>query len=114
MPLIDFDSASEWELLLFHQREVVSRRQALRFLSASAIRHRLRTARWQQPHRAVYVTTTGDLTWSQMRWAALSDGGAGAGGRSRRSSPDGPPSSRTACVGCGIGRSRSSCPMGGR
>jgi hypothetical protein len=71
MPLIDFDAASEWEMLLFHQRQVLSRQQALRFLTASAIRHRLGTSRWQQPHRAVYVTTTGELTWSQMRWVAL-------------------------------------------
>ncbi len=71
MPLIDFDNASEWDLLMFHQHHVVSRQQAMRFLSPSAIRHRLHTRRWLQIHRGVYVTTTGALTTSQLRWIAV-------------------------------------------
>src|SRR5690348_10189998 len=65
MPLTDL------EFVLFDQRNVLSRQQALRYFTPSAIRHRLSTSRWQQPHRAVYVTTTGALTWSQMCWVAL-------------------------------------------
>jgi very-short-patch-repair endonuclease len=68
---IDFSSADELTFLLFIQHDVLSRRQALRHFSAEAIRHRLRTKRWQQPHRAVYVTTTGELTREQLRWIAL-------------------------------------------
>jgi very-short-patch-repair endonuclease len=60
-----------WGLLLHEQRAVVSRRQALRYLSVAAIRHRLGTRRWRPIHRGVYVTTTGALTLSQLRWAAL-------------------------------------------
>ena len=55
----------------FDQQAVVSRQQALRSLSPAAIRHRLRTRRWRQIHRGVYATTTGALTLSQVRWAAL-------------------------------------------
>jgi hypothetical protein len=53
------------------QQAVVSRQQALRYLSPAAIRHRLRTRRWRLIHRGVYVTTTGAFTLSQVRWAAL-------------------------------------------
>jgi very-short-patch-repair endonuclease len=56
---------------LSDQQAVVSRQQALRYLSVAAVRHRLRTRRWRQIHRGVYVTTTGALTLGQVRWAAL-------------------------------------------
>jgi very-short-patch-repair endonuclease len=65
MPLIDL------ELLLFDQRDVLSRQQALRYFSPAAIRHRLNTSRWRQVHRGVYVMTTGSLTLGQARWTAL-------------------------------------------
>lgn len=43
------------QLLLFRQRQVISRRQALAYLS-EAIRHRLETGRWRVAERGIYVT----------------------------------------------------------
>lgn len=53
------------ELLLFHQHQVVSRRQALRYLGEAAIRHRLESGRWRVAERAVYVTHSGPITPEQ-------------------------------------------------
>ena len=68
---LDFDTADELTVLLYVQHDVLSWRQARRFFSAETIRHRLRSKRWQRPHRGVYVTTTGQLTRDQLRWIAL-------------------------------------------
>ena len=68
---IDFDRADELTFLLFTQHDVLSRRQALSHFTAATIRHRLNKGHWQQPHRAVYVTTTGQLSREQLRWIAL-------------------------------------------
>jgi Protein of unknown function (DUF559) len=62
--------------LLFLQEGVLSRRQALRFFSPSAIRHRLASGRWRAAHRAVYVTHTGPLTLQQRWWVAVLAAGA--------------------------------------
>jgi hypothetical protein len=53
------------ELLLFHQRQVISRRQALRYLTEAAIRHRLETGRWRVAERGVYLTHSGSVTEEQ-------------------------------------------------
>ena len=65
------------EFLLFRQAGVIARRQAVRFLSPKAIRHRLESGRWQLAHRSVYVTHTGAVTAEQRRWIALLSVGRG-------------------------------------
>jgi hypothetical protein len=57
--------------LLQHQDGVISLAQALTVMSRKAVRHRLATGRWQQVHRAVYVTHSGPITTAQHRWAAV-------------------------------------------
>jgi hypothetical protein len=51
-----FDSFSDLDLLLYQQEGVISRRQARRWLSSGAIRHRLVAGVWQQVHWGVYLT----------------------------------------------------------
>jgi hypothetical protein len=64
------------ERLLLRQSGVISRSQALRFLSQSAIRHRLESAAWRVAARAVYVTHSGPVTGEQrLVVAALACGG---------------------------------------
>lgn len=63
------DDELSW--LLFRQECVISRRQALRFLSAKAIRARLRSGRWQAVAHGVYLTHNGPATRQQRRWAAV-------------------------------------------
>jgi hypothetical protein len=65
------DALGDLEFLLFRQAGVIARRQALRFLSPKAIRHRLESGRWRLAHRSVYVTHTGPVTAEQRRWIAL-------------------------------------------
>ncbi|MGN9912514.1 DUF559 domain-containing protein [Phytohabitans sp. LJ34] len=64
------DEAGDLEFLLFRQDGVISRRQALRYLSAKAIRHRLTTGRWLAAHRGVYLARTGAVSEHQRRWIA--------------------------------------------
>jgi hypothetical protein len=64
------DTMGELEFLLFRQDGVISRRQALHFLSDKAIRHRLASGRWSLAHRAVYVTHAGPVSEHQRRWIA--------------------------------------------
>lgn len=65
------------ELLLFQQRQVISRRQALCHLSEAAIRHRLESGRWRVAERGVYATHSGPVTPEQrLVIAALAVGGA--------------------------------------
>jgi len=64
--------------LLDRQVGVISRAQALGYLSDKAIRHRAATKRWQQPHRSVFVTHNGPLGSTEWRWIALLAAGAGA------------------------------------
>ncbi len=63
--------------LLAEQCGVVSRRQALRHLSADAIKRRIAAGRWQVPHRGVYVTHTGPIGRPEQRWVAVLAAGAG-------------------------------------
>jgi very-short-patch-repair endonuclease len=64
------DDAGDLEFLLFRQDGVISRRQALRYLSDKAIRHRLAAGRWLLAHRAVYLTQAGPVSAHQRRWIA--------------------------------------------
>jgi very-short-patch-repair endonuclease len=50
-----FDSFDDLQMLLFRQYGVISRRQALRWLTTGAVRHRLATGSWQQVHWGIYV-----------------------------------------------------------
>jgi very-short-patch-repair endonuclease len=65
------------ELVLFKQSQVVSRRQALRFLSEPAVRHRLESGSWRVAERGVYVTHTGPVTHEQRLMIASLAAGAG-------------------------------------
>ncbi len=57
--------------LLFRRHHVISRRQALRFLTRSAVEHRVRSGRWQRPARSVYVAMTGPIGVPQRRWIGV-------------------------------------------
>ena len=63
--------------LLFHQENMVSRRQALRFMSATMLQGRLESKRWQAVHRGVYAAQTGPLTAGQRSWLAVLAVGSG-------------------------------------
>ncbi|MGI5147067.1 DUF559 domain-containing protein [Plantactinospora sp. CA-294935] len=69
--------ADELTYLRWLQDDVVSRRQALRHLSAKALQHRLATGRWQIMSRGVYLAHNGPVTREQRRWAAVLAAGAG-------------------------------------
>lgn len=71
------DHAAELDFLLFRQDGVLSRPQALRFLTPKAVQHRLESGRWRQCHRGVYLTHNGPLTREQQRWIAVLAVGAG-------------------------------------
>src|SRR5262245_59009527 len=66
------------EDLLRRQSGVVSRRQALRFLSEKTLSWRVSSGRWQAPHRGVYVTHNGPLSETQRLWVASLAVGTGA------------------------------------
>ncbi|MGN9910300.1 DUF559 domain-containing protein [Phytohabitans sp. LJ34] len=65
---------------------MISRRQALRHMSAKAIRHSVTSGRWQAVHRGIYLTHSGTVTVQQRRWIAALAVGDGRiamlGGRS--------------------------------
>ena len=63
--------------LVARQHGVVSRWQALRCMPANAVDRRLRSGRWQTPHRGIYVTHSGPVDHQQRRWIAALAGGAG-------------------------------------
>jgi very-short-patch-repair endonuclease len=63
--------------VLARQHGVISRRQALPYLAAGAIERRIRSGRWQVPHRGVYVTHSGPIVRQQRRWVAVLAAGAG-------------------------------------
>jgi hypothetical protein len=69
--------AGELIELLAAQDDVVSLRQASRFLSRSAIRHRLGSGRWQRVHPLVFVARAGPVTERQRWWLAVLAVGAG-------------------------------------
>lgn len=71
------DAAGDFEFLLFRQDGVVSRRQALRFLSNKAIQHRLTSGRWRLAHSGVYLTQSGPVTPHKRHWIASLAAGRG-------------------------------------
>jgi hypothetical protein len=62
---VDFDE------LLCRQDGVVARWQVLRYLTASALRHKVRSGRWRRAHSGVYLTETGAPTPKQRGWVAV-------------------------------------------
>ncbi|HYN95816.1 MAG TPA: DUF559 domain-containing protein [Pilimelia sp.] len=63
--------ADEFTYLLFRQHDVLSRQQALRFLTARVIDRRVAAGRWRQAHRGVYVTHAGPVGREERRWIAV-------------------------------------------
>jgi very-short-patch-repair endonuclease len=57
--------------LLRQQAGVITRRHALRHLSAKAIEHQLVTGRWRRLHRGVFSARTGPLSAHQRLWLAV-------------------------------------------
>ena len=53
------------------QRHLVTRRQALKYLSEKAVRHRLSFGQWLRIHPGVYLTQPGDPTPAQRQWLAV-------------------------------------------
>jgi hypothetical protein len=62
--------------LLLLQEAVITRAQALRFMTAKALYHRVESGRWRMVHRAVYVAHNGPVSRPQREWiAVLATGG---------------------------------------
>jgi hypothetical protein len=59
------------DCLLRQQSGLITRQQALKYLSAKAIEHRLATCRWQRLHRGVFGTRTEPLSAHQRLWLAV-------------------------------------------
>ena len=70
-PDLPSEDADDLTWLLFRQDSVISRRQALRHLTDSAIRHKVRSGRWLALHRGVLLAAPGPVTFPQRRWAAV-------------------------------------------
>jgi hypothetical protein len=70
--------AHELTRLLFRQDDVITWRQARRFLSEAALRHRVRSGRWRRVHGRIYVTHTGTIGHEQRLWIAALAAGRGA------------------------------------
>lgn len=64
------DSLSDLDFLLLRQEGVIAWQQARRYLTEKTILHRVRSGRWRQAHRAVYVTHTGSVADGQRLWIA--------------------------------------------
>lgn len=71
------DDAGDLDWLLFRQDNVISRRQAMWFMSESRLRHQVSSGRWSRPHRCVYVAHNGSLTGSQQTWICAFAAGNG-------------------------------------
>jgi hypothetical protein len=78
MPGIRFDEASDLDLLLFRQDGVLSLAQAKLHFSVDAVRHRIRSGRWQQLHRGIFLTHNGPPTRVHREWAAVLGVGSNA------------------------------------
>ncbi|HET9078950.1 MAG TPA: type IV toxin-antitoxin system AbiEi family antitoxin domain-containing protein [Trebonia sp.] len=65
--------------VIAEQAGVVSRQQLLRAgVSRSTIDSKVKRGRWQQVHRGVYCTFTGEVKWEARLWAAALYAGPGA------------------------------------
>jgi hypothetical protein len=62
--------------LLRHQHNVLTRRQALSFVSAKAIQRALESGRWRCAHSGIYVVGGGPLTPDQQTWLGVLAAGA--------------------------------------
>jgi hypothetical protein len=71
------DDATGLDLLLFQQDDVISRRQALRYLTPKTLEHRLTAGRWSIAHRGVYLAGPGPVRDEQRPWIAVLAAGAG-------------------------------------
>jgi very-short-patch-repair endonuclease len=54
--------------LLWRQNGVVTRRQALAYLTPKALEHKVRSGRWQRVHDGIYVAHNGPLGIGHARW----------------------------------------------
>ncbi|MFC4067843.1 hypothetical protein [Actinoplanes subglobosus] len=63
--------------LLARQAGVLSRSQALRYLTGRVVERRLGSGRWQTAHRGVYVAHSGPIDRQARRWVAALSVGAG-------------------------------------
>ena len=80
--MLPSDDAADLTWLLFRQQDVITFRQARRFFTEAAIRHRLRSGRWSEPHPRVFVAHGGaPVTDAQRLWIAVLAAGPGALGR---------------------------------
>jgi hypothetical protein len=71
------DDASDLAWLLFHQDDVISRRQALGFISEATLRHLVSSGRWTRGHVGVYVAHNGPITGRQRAWIGSLAAGSG-------------------------------------
>jgi hypothetical protein len=71
------DDADDLDWLLFRQDSVLSRRQAIRLMSVSRLRHQVASGRWSMPHRGVYVAHNAPLSAGQRTWVGVFAAGNG-------------------------------------
>ncbi|MBO0868184.1 MAG: DUF559 domain-containing protein [Micromonosporaceae bacterium] len=57
---------------------MVTRRQALRHVSAKTLEHRVHSGRWQRVHRGIYVANNGPVSGRQRWWIACLASGPAA------------------------------------
>jgi very-short-patch-repair endonuclease len=57
--------------LIHRQDGVISRWQALQYMSVKALEHALTSGRWRRVHRGVLLTQSGPLTPAQRAWIAV-------------------------------------------
>jgi hypothetical protein len=72
------DDASDLEWMLFHQDDVLTRRQAIAHLSPARVRHLVQSGRWQRLRYGLLVAHNGPVTAGQHTWAAVLSGGRDA------------------------------------
>jgi hypothetical protein len=72
------DEAADLEWTLYHQEDVITRRQALAGMSVKVLRHLVNSGRWRRLRRGLFVAHSGLLTERQRRWAATLACGDGA------------------------------------
>src|SRR5262245_45825088 len=68
---MSFDDATDLELLLFRQDNVLSISQAQRYFSGRAIEHRLAAGRWRRLHRGIFLTESGATRYEHRLWCAV-------------------------------------------
>src|SRR5689334_19587054 len=61
---------ADFAALVRRQDGVVSRRQALTFVSSKVLWGQYRSGKWQVPYRGIYVAHNGPLTPHQRLWVA--------------------------------------------